>query len=247
MKIQRTIVNIDEDLCNGCGQCILDCAEGAIALVDGKAKVIADRFCDGLGACLTGCPTGALTLIQREAEAYDEEAVHAHLAAQGQTRAHGETGVTPGPEPRGCGGACMAAPGPDDHKGPQWPLKLRLMAPDAPLLRNADLVLAADCAAFACPDFHANYLQGKVLLIACPKFEGAEPLAERLAQVFRLARPRSCTVARMEVPCCQGLSRAVRAARAASGHDLDLHEIIIARNGKEAAPPAQGLPMAAVG
>lgn len=245
MKILRTIVEINEDLCNGCGQCILDCAEGAIALVDGKAKVIADRFCDGLGACLTGCPTGALSLIQRAAAPYDEEAVHQHLAAQGQVPAQPVCpGSRPSLTPHACGTTTGIAPEPNAGRGPQWPLKLRLMPPDAPMLQGADILLAADCAAFACPDFRARFMQDKMALIACPKFEGAEAVTERLAQVFRASKPRSCTVARMEVPCCQGLSRAIQAARAASGHDLMVNEVILGRDGNVAAVPMQGLPMA---
>lgn len=262
--IMRNIIEIDEELCNGCGQCILDCAEGAIALVDGKAKVIADRYCDGLGACLSGCPTGALRIIRREADAYDEAAVERHLASQGRTlnKEHGPAaghgpqqhgGHQAGAHACGCPGSkamlfepLAAAPAPtrgcpgsaagmmsEQAGGTHWPLKLRLMSPEAPFLRGAELLLAADCAAFAAPDFH-RLRPGKVVLIACPKFEGAEALAERLEEIFRLAKPAGCTVARMEVPCCQGLLKACLAAREASGTDVPVREVIISRRGEVA-------------
>ena len=270
--IMRDIIEINEELCNGCGQCILDCAEGAIALVDGKAKVIADRYCDGLGACLSGCPTGALRIVRREAEAYNEAAVEELLAGQGRTlhKGHGQgaAGHAPagghgprelGGHGRGGGHACgcpgskpqiftpleSAENAPFPPAAPQascpgsatgqsanthWPLKLRLMSPEAPFLRGADLLLAADCAAFAAPDFH-RLRQGKVVLIACPKFEGMEALAERLAEIFHIAKPASCTVARMEVPCCQGLIKACQAAARISGEAVPIQEVIISRRG----------------
>ena len=267
-KHMRDIIEINEDLCNGCGQCILDCAEGAIALVDGKAKVIADRYCDGLGACLSGCPTGALKIVRREADAYDEEAVEQLLAGQGRIlkkehghgtagghahhgHGHGQGGghgcgcsgskpqifaplanaeASP-PRTGGCpgSGAGMIS-GEGGAANTHWPLKLRLMSPEAPFLRGADLLLAADCAAFAAPEFH-RLRQGKVVLIACPKFEGMEALAERLTEIFQIAKPASCTVARMEVPCCQGLIRACQAAAQASGGTVPVREVIISRRG----------------
>ena len=300
MKSVRNIIEINEDLCNGCGQCILDCAEGAITLADGKAKVISDILCDGLGACLGGCPTGALRIVQRVADAYDEEAVERHLATHDKGHGHHGHGVgghghhahghrhsgkhasgahgdccqggsekrkeacgcpgskaesfTPVVALTGCGcpgskAASFPARAGDiqgKHGGgavlgnTHWPLKLRLMSPDAPFLRGADLLLAADCAAFASPAFHEKLLPGKVVLIACPKFEGAEALAERLAEIFRVARPKSCTVARMEVPCCKGLMEACRAALAMADADVPISEVIITRQGEVAEGGAVG-------
>ena len=276
-KHMRDIIEIDEELCNGCGQCILDCAEGAIALVGGKAKVIADRYCDGLGACLSGCPTGALKIVRREADAYDEEAVEHHLAGQGRSlkkhpdhghspaegqthhshspqggsgpgRSGGHACGCPGSKPQlftpladaelrpsragGCPGAGAGMFAGDGGAGNlHWPLKLRLMSPDAPFLRGADLLLAADCAAFASSEFHRLRQGKKVVLIACPKFEGMEVLVERLTELFRAAAPASCTVARMEVPCCQGLINACRTAAQASGGTVPIREVIITRRG----------------
>ncbi len=247
MSTMRNIIEINEDLCNGCGQCILDCAEGAIHIVDGKAKVIADHLCDGLGACLSGCPTGALKIIQRPADAYDEKAVEEHLARQG--KAHGHThghghkhghGGCPSAAP---GGGCpssrpmnlpmgpggMAAPsgGGNTH----WPLKLRLMSPDAPFLQGARLLLAADCTAFAAPGLQA-LKPGRVCLIACPKFEGMEPLVERLVEIFTRANPAEVLVARMEVPCCQVLSRACAVAKEQAGSSVPVTEVIVTRTGE---------------
>ena len=238
-KITRKIVEIDEDLCNGCGQCILDCAEGAITLIDGKAKVIADMYCDGLGACLSGCPTGALSLTEREADAYDEEAVHEHLAKQGKTlHAPGHGRSSPGTG-SGCPGAKSASFAPlpfggglGAPSGRHWPLKLRLMPVDAGFLRGADILLAADCTAFAAENFHGKLGGNNVILIACPKFEGGEVLTERLAELFRAAKPASCTVARMEVPCCKALIKACHDANAAAGTEIPVQEIIITRAGE---------------
>lgn len=270
----RDIIEINEELCNGCGQCILDCAEGAIALVDGKARVIADKYCDGLGVCLSGCPTGALRIIRREADAYDEEAVEKHLAGQGRTlhKEHGghDAGQSCGSSPegtlgQGCKGTMpqIFAPltgtaagasgsggcpgsvagklaGGGGQANTHWPLKLRLMPLAAPFLRGADILLAADCAAFAAPDFH-RLKEGRVVLIACPKFEGMEALAERLEAVFRLSKPASCTVARMEVPCCQGLIRACRAAAKASGENVPVRELVITRRGETTGPDCRAI------
>ena len=293
-KAMRNIVEINEDLCNGCGQCILDCAEGAIVLVDGKAKVIADMYCDGLGACLGGCPTGALKIIQREADAYDEEAVEQHLAKQGRSlkhdaghhhhgghhhNGHGHGGHhshhphrqlstegvpgcgcshsapqelaaakfcgCPGSQAQSLGSPVSPAQGANATplgmaSGPvfppmantHWPLKLRLMVPNAPFLQGADIVLAADCAAFAAASFHQKLRPGKVVLIACPKFEGTQVLAEHLAEIFRVAKPKSCTVARMEVPCCQGLMNACLSAKELSSSPLPIKEVIVTRQGE---------------
>ncbi len=288
-KHTRNIVEIDEELCTGCGQCILDCAEGAIAIVNGKAKVIADMYCDGLGACLSGCPTGALTIVQREADAYDEEAVEAHLARQGRSlhhgkdahghhghhhKHHGEHGhgghgphhggggcACGGSAPQefapravsGCGcpgsqaavltraGAGAQSPFGMTHGGglaaassagnSHWPLKIRLMSPDAPFLKGADLLVAADCTAFASAAFHAELRSGAVMLIGCPKFEDNDELAGRLTAIFRTAKPKSCTVVRMEVPCCRGLLGACRVAQQESGVHVPLRDVIITRQG----------------
>jgi len=209
----RNIIEIDEERCIGCGQCVLDCAEGAIALVDGKAKVIADMYCDGLGACLSGCPVDALRIIQREADDFDADAVRKHLSVD----------------------ACEGIPGPGvtDVAGLRhWPLKIRLVHEEASFLQSADMLVAADCAAFAAPDFHQRLADDKVILIGCPKFEGGEALAHKLCAIVQTARPGSLLVARMEVPCCRGLSKACQDALQMAGADFPWREVIISRAGE---------------
>ncbi len=233
----RDIVEINEELCTGCGQCLLDCAEGALALVDGKAKVIADMYCDGLGACLTGCPTGALRIVQREVAPFDEEAVKEHLARQQRTEpgaahtpplaGHAECGCkSQAPFSHGCPGSRAINSG-----NAHWPLKLSLLRPDAPELRQADILLAADCCAFASARFHQELAGGKRMIIGCPKFEGQDAMSQRLTELFRQAKPASCTVARMEVPCCKALTRACLVAQQASGAQFPVREAVISRQG----------------
>jgi len=260
MKIVRKIIKIDEELCNGCGQCVPSCAEGALAIVDGKAKVVKDSYCDGLGACLGECPTGALTIIEREADEFDEDAAMAYVAAtRGPGAAHGHGAAHGGGCPGsamasfrlqggGCPGSGMASFTPGATRGEasgpapsllgHWPVQIRLIPPDAPFLRGADLVIAADCAAVAYPDFHREFVGGKAVMMGCPKFD--EDYAPRLAEVFKRSGVASVTVVRMEVPCCLGIAEAARRALAASGRDdLPFKEIIIGRQG---AKMAGGLP-----
>ena len=208
----RDIIEIDEELCNGCGQCISDCAEGALALVNGKAKVVADIYCDGLGACLSGCPTGALRIVQRQAAPFDEQAVHERLARQS------------GGLPRY---GMPASPG----EQPNWPMKLRLVRPDAPGLFRRPLLLAADCTAFASEKIHSALGKDNRILIGCPKFEEATALTRQLAEVLQHARPEAITVARMEVPCCKALSRICLEAVAMSGIGAPVMEAVVDREG----------------
>ena len=267
MKTVRKIVKIDEELCNGCGQCILDCAEGAIALVGGKARVIADMYCDGLGACLGGCPTGALTIVEREAEAFDEEAVEAHLARTPKSALLNHAPASPaGAHQCGCpgsapaalhpGGGCPGAapmlttPGPlpgtrpiEKIGGPglvdihgadanrTWPVKLRLMPAHAPLLKGADILLAADCTAFTAARFHGVLKKDRVCLIACPKFEDREAIITKLADLFANANIRSCVTVRMEVPCCGGIAAYCQEALKRSGKDIPVQHVVVTRQG----------------
>ncbi len=237
MKTQRDIITIDEALCNGCGQCVLDCAEGALRIVDGKARLVGEVLCDGLGACLAGCPTGALKVISREAEPFDEQAVAARQAAKPSAP------PSPGPLPAagGCPGhaAMSLAPArPAEAGAPQastlghWPIKLQLLAPGAPFLQGADLLLLADCAAAACPDLHARLLAGKVVALACPKLDDPAAHLAKLVQVLAGARPRSLTVVHMEVPCCTCLNVIARRALAEAGLALPVEEVVVARDGR---------------
>lgn len=292
MKTFRNIIEIDRDRCNGCGRCVLDCAEGAIAIIDGKAAVVSDSYCDGLGACLSGCPQGALSIVRREAAPFDEEAALRHAASSraearpdapkgcpgsavrtfpgqpsgnvsGNAPASGAVpafGVSPAsglmttcddspnasfgvssapgratgrPFGRNFGAAPASGPGALASGlfagARSWPVKLRLAPPSAPFLRNADLLVAADCSAAASPRFH-ELAAGKVVLIACPKFE--EGVRERLTELCRVARPASLTVLRMEVPCCRGLVAACRDAASDCGDAFPVHERIMGCDGR---------------
>ena len=235
MKKFRDIIEIDEELCNGCGQCIIDCAEGALKIEDGKARLVGEILCDGLGACLSGCPTGALTIVRREAEDFDEDAVEEHLAQGGD-------GESQAAAPAGCAGhqPMELAPAPgkpvdqDSHASGlgHWPIKLQLLPTNAPFLQGADLVLVADCAAAAMPDFHRNFLPGKAIALACPKLDNVQAHLDKLAAVLKQSRPKSLTILRMEVPCCKGLEFIAREAAQKAGLELELKSITLGRDGR---------------
>jgi ferredoxin len=238
MPENRRIIEIDEELCDGCGQCILDCAEGALQIVDGKAKLIGDIYCDGLGACLSGCPTGALRVIEREADAFDEEAVEELLARQ--DKAHKEFSI---PLACGCPGSAemslqpkVGAPTASVEAAASqlghWPVKLQLLSPQAPFLKEADLVLLADCAACAAPDLHQRFLGGNAIAMACPKLDDAEAHAAKLAQVLEGARSRSIKVVHMEVPCCKGLDWIAAQALERAGLNIPVQSVVIGRDGQ---------------
>lgn len=213
----RRVIRIDEAKCNGCGACAQACHEGAIAMVDGKARLMREDFCDGLGDCLPACPTGAITFEEREAPAYDAAAVQA--AKQAPCGCPGSAAQTL--QPRG-----MASEGPSGLGN--WPVQLRLAPVNAPWLQGADVVLAADCTAYACGDFHRRFLRGAALLITCPKLDDA-PYADKLAAMLRENDVRSLTVVRMDVPCCGGLTRIAQQALAASGKDIPFQVTVIHR------------------
>jgi len=254
MPNTRDIIHIDEELCNGCGQCILDCAEGALQLVDGKARLGGEIYCDGLGACLQGCPTGALTIEKREAAEFDEQAVEELLSSQGKAP-HAEPAAAPAqpfPVAGGCPGhAAMSlspsppapAPAPasasasdeDDWPTPSqlghWPIKLQLLSPQAPFLKGADLILLADCAAASLPDLHRRFLPGRAIALACPKLDNAQAHIDKLAQLLAGGGMRSLTIVHMEVPCCSGLNHIVEQAMQRSGAKLPVGEMVISRTG----------------
>ena len=228
----RQVIEIDEEKCNGCGKCILDCAEGALAIVDGKARLISDVYCDGLGACLN-CPQGALTLAMREAAPFDEAAA---LAAKKQREEAGGKSCTPRGScpgsaarslkplaPLGGGHTQAADPAHTPAAGaviahlPAWPAKLALVPPSASFLRGARLLLTADCAALSLPDLHAHWLIGHIPLLACPKLESHDLIRERLEAILREGAPAAITVLRMSVPCCGALARLTEQAIAGMG------------------------------
>lgn len=227
--MKRPIIEIDEAKCNGCGQCVLDCAEGALAVIDGKARLISEVFCDGLGACLN-CPQGALTLTTREAAEFDEKAA---LAAKARREAsESAAGGCLGSAARSLRplGAPAAAVANTTLRAelPTWPIQLRLVPSQAPFMDGAHLLLAAHCAGFALPRLHQDWLPGRVPLIACPKLEDNAPLLEKLTDILRGGRITGLTVLRMSVPCCGGLERLAREALNRAGRDLPLESHVVA-------------------
>ncbi len=243
---KRKIVLIDADKCNGCGQCVSACAEGAIAIVDGKARLVKDSYCDGLGACLGECPQDAIVIEEREAEDFDEAAAMAHKHGGAAPSAQ-PAGGSP---PCGCPGTAARelrpAAGPDDccrreqtaGARPsllgQWPIQLALVPANAPFLRGRRLALVADCVGFAFPELHPEVLSGRAVAIACPKLDDAtgRGYVEKLATIIKDAGVTGLTVYRMEVPCCSGLTRIARQALAASGAELPFEEVIMGISGQ---------------
>jgi NAD-dependent dihydropyrimidine dehydrogenase PreA subunit len=257
----RKIVEIDESRCDGCGDCIPACAEGAIALVGGKARLSAEALCDGLGACLGECPQGAITVVEREAPAFDEVAVKAHLARVGRAAPEPHLPPAPGAAPRrltvieepAAGGGCpgsrsmtlprrglavvpsatgpsLPASGAESRLG-QWPVQLHLVPVEAPYFRGADLLVAADCVPFAYPRFHDDLLAGKALVVGCPKLDDLQAYVEKLSRIFAANGLRSVTVARMEVPCCAGISTAVQRSLAANDQEIAFRDVIVGVDG----------------
>ena len=256
MKQQRQIIKIYRDKCNGCGQCITACHEGALAIIDGKAEIVADHFCDGLGACIGDCPQGALTFETRAADAFDEVAVQQHLKAKDSSGSQIVKSSEPSPLACGCPGtlakkinqpeklACgcpgsmakkidkpaVAGCGYNEQASrlENWPVQLQLIPVNAPYLDDASLVLAAHCAGFADPNFHANYLgENVVLVIACPKLDDTEKHVNKLAAIIAANNLRNITVVRMEVPCCGGLEHIVNAAVVLSEKSVFVKTIIV--------------------
>ena len=218
MKTLRKVVRIDESKCDGCGLCATACVEGAIRVVDGKARLVGDSLCDGLGACLGECPQGAITIEEREADAF---------VAPPAPRAHDHGHACPGSAMRNLGPK-SAARGPDAQGAPaqaptslsHWPVQLMLVPPHAPFLAGADVLVCADCVPFAVADFHDRWLAGRAVLVGCPKLDDIDLYREKLRQMVASARPASLTVLRMEVPCCGGIARAVVDARDAAAPGL---------------------------
>jgi len=251
---KRKIVEIDRDKCNGCGLCTTACAEGALALdAENKAVLVREIFCDGLGACLDVCPVDALKVVERESDEYDSKAAFDHvLKTRGATAASKIHGVR---DDRVAGGAHAhhahsSCPGslardiprdPEAGAGPsvqipsrltQWPVQLHLVSPLAPYFRGCDLLVAADCTAFALGGFHDGLLKGKKLVIACPKLDDTQGYVEKLAELIRQNGLASLTVAIMTVPCCSGLERIVRTAVEASGVSIEVKKVVVGIDGR---------------
>jgi len=234
-KTIRKIIRIDEEKCNGCGLCVPACVEGALQIIDGKAKLISETYCDGLGACLGECPQGAITIEERAAEGFDEEATKVHLEEQ----KHAEEEL-----PCGCSSATVTQFEKQEATGAiprevtnqrsmlsHWPVQLTLVPPTAPFLQGTDLVLAADCVAFAYAGFHQDFLKNRSLLVACPKLDDFQAHLKKLADILSHSQVKSLTVVHMEVPCCSGLVYMVKQAMQLSGKDIPLEEVTIGIRG----------------
>jgi Fe-S-cluster-containing hydrogenase component 2 len=242
MKVYRKIIEIDEELCDGCGNCVPSCAEGALIMEDGKVKVIADKLCDGLGACLGECPTGALKLIEREADEFDEEAVEALL----------ESRDSEDQEPSSASGGCPSAnveifvskeacqksaapvspePNPDSALT-HWPVQIRLVPAKAPFLKGADLLVLADCVPVAFPSMHTDFLQGRAVTMGCPKFDDKELYVQKFKEIFEEAGIKRVTTVIMEVPCCSGLPMIVKKGMKAAQKDIPMEEVVIGTQGQ---------------
>lgn len=235
-KTLRKIIKIDEEKCDGCGACVPACVEGALQVVDGKARLTSETYCDGLGACLGECPQGAITIEEREAENFDEGAVHHRMAEEQHTAE---------PLPCGCPSATVAqferqktaeaTPGEATRQQSmlgQWPVQLTLVPPFAPFLQGADLLLVADCVPFAYAGFHQDFLTDHALLVACPKLDDFQAHQRKLTEILRLADVKRLTVVRMEVPCCSGLAHMARQAIRLSGKNIPFREIVIGVRGE---------------
>jgi len=262
--MKRNIITIDEELCDGCGKCADACPEGAIQIIDGKAKLVSDIYCDGLGACIGDCPQGAISVEEREAGEYDErkvmeniiehgeDAIRAHL---GHLSDHGETGYLrqakeflrergieieesremeeiPMSRPHGPGKARKVVPA-QGSELTHWPVQLHLISPEAPQYRGADLVVAADCAAFASGTFHQDFLRGKSLVIACPKLDhGLDSYVEKLIALIERAEVRTITLVTMEVPCCQALTRLIKKAMEGASRNVPVEKVVLSTGGR---------------
>lgn len=227
----RKIIEIDAHACNGCGACVLACHEGAIALVDGKATLLRDDYCDGLGDCLPSCPMDAIHFTNRDTAAYDAAAVQAHIAQRTALDA---------PE-RGCRSTRVASLHPTLHSVQatnktadsalaQWPIQIKLVPVHAPFFDNANVLVAADCSAYAYANFHEDFIKDKITLIGCPKLDMVD-YASKLTEIFRSNQIRSITVVRMEVPCCAGLQHAVQTALQNAHVSMPCHVVTIAASG----------------
>ena len=236
----RKIIQINEEKCNGCGACAAACHEGAIQMINGKAKLIRDDYCDGLGDCLPACPTGAITFEEREAAAYDPEAVQLHLKTRKDSSSQAQPTFSgcPGQAPRSISHTpsdCSAAKTPLESAAPQsqlsqWPVQIQLAPVNAPYFQGAHLLIAADCTAYAYGDFHQRFMKDHVTLIGCPKLDPVD-YSEKLSDILRHNDIRSLTIVRMEVPCCGGLEHAVKKALQDSGKFLPWQVVTISIDG----------------
>ena len=254
-KVKRRIIEIDEEKCNGCGSCLPACPEGALQIIDGKAKLMKEGYCDGLGACLGECPQGALRIIEREADAYDTKGVITHLQEQSpellekhlRHLAEHAGELSGGPGRQGTVSCPSEAvlkwekQGPDEKPAEagrksselrQWPIQLHLVPPFAPYFQNSDLILVADCVPFAYANFHQDFLKEKAIAIGCPKLDDVRAYKQKVEQILENADVKSLTVIRMEVPCCYGLVHLAREALEKSGKDIPFETVTVGVKGE---------------
>ncbi len=250
-KIMRKIIEIDEELCTGCGECVPDCAEGSLQIIDGKAKLVGDNLCDGLGACLGSCPTGALKIVEREAEAFDEKAVEEFLAnQQKQQKQQGQAVQKIMPVQLSGGGCpsarlttmqsltpCQAANAPaSSQQGvsalSHWPVQIRLIPPSAPFLENCDLLIAADCTAVAyAGSIQEDFIKGRVVMMGCPKFDDQQLYVDRFREMFATRKLNSVTILIMEVPCCSTMLQIVRKAYTDAKATVPVRQVVVGNQG----------------
>ena len=201
MKVIRKIIEIDKELCDGCGKCVPACAEGAIQIIDGKAELISEKYCDGLGACIGECPNGAIRIVEKEAEDFDEEAVQEHLKKKGR-------------------GVIYSYP-------KNWPVQIRLVPPIAPFLNNAQLIVTADCVPVVYPDFHKEISKDNPILMGCPKFDDINAYVDKFVEIFKNNSINHITCVIMEVPCCSGLPMIIKKAMDMAGVDIPIKEKVV--------------------
>ncbi len=227
--MKRNIIKIDEDKCDGCGACITDCPEGALRIINGKAKLVKESLCDGLGACIGKCPTGALKIEERDAEVFDEDEAARNMAALKHKGCPGMREMEFSPE----AASGTTGPGGSVSELRQWPVQLKLLNPAAPYFKDADIVVAADCVPFSFPDFHARFLRGKILIVFCPKLDNAyEEYLEKLSAILAGNNVKSITAVHMEVPCCSGTVRLVEEAVKKSGENIIIKDYTVSLQGK---------------
>ncbi len=235
--MKRKIIEINEELCTGCGECVPDCAEGSLQIIDGKAKLVEDKLCDGLGACLGSCPTGALQIIERDADAFDEDAVEKFLADQKKQQEGASGGGCPSAQLKTMQpiNLCQAANEATSQAGSalsHWPVQIRLIPPTAPFLENCDLLIAADCTAVSYAGLQQDFIQGRVVMMGCPKFDDQQMYVERFTELFTTRKLNSVTVLIMEVPCCSSMLQIVKKAYTDAGAKVSVRQVVVSTQGQ---------------
>lgn len=230
--MKRKIIEIDEELCTGCGECVPNCAEGSLQIIDGKARLVADKLCDGLGACLGHCPAGALQIIERDADAFDEDAEEEFLAEQKKKQGGEGGGGCPSATP------CQTANEPSSQAGSalsqlsHWPVQIRLIPPTASFLENCDLLIAADCTAVTYAGLQQDFIQVRVVMMGCPKFDDQQLYVDRFTELFKTRKLNSVTVLIMEVPCCSTMFQIVKKAYKDGGSEVAVRQVAVSTQGR---------------